>query len=259
MKITMIQFHTQASIRKNIQHLQDIEVNDTNVIVLPELFATYFENGMITQSENYAQDLYDRLSCLAKKNHVYVVGGTIASKHKNMCFIFDPQGKEIAAYAKMHLLHVRAKKEYKESDVFELGNSFCTFDLNGIRCGIVICYDTRFPELTRILAQKGIRILFVPAAFNDQVGPLHWEALLKARAIENEIFVVGVSPYYRAKNCNVYGHSMIIDPFGRCIYEMKNEQEIASVSIDPNYVDTIRERMPLWEQRRNDLYEIIQK
>ena len=123
--------------------------------------------------------------------------------------------------------------------------------------GILICYDIRFPEMARLLAQSGIQVLFLPAAFNQQVGTCHWKPLLQTRAMENEIFLVGVNPDYSYNHYQAYGHSIIVDPFGTVIHESKEEVEITE--IDLNKIKTIRERMPFWSIRRTDLYEIKEK
>ncbi len=261
MKITLIQFDTKEDIKENIEKLTQLKLDPSIVCVLPELWLVPFDNEKIIEARMYEQQAKEAMSRFSRNNDTFLIGGTIPHEKNgqwyNTCFIYN-KGKEIAHYSKIHLLEVHTKKDYFESDVFTPGNKFVTFSINGIQCGVIVCYDVRFPELIRLLS-KDIEILFVPAAFNDQVGPLHWQSLIQTRAIENEIFVVACAPSYTYKNFKSYGHSMIVDPFGRIVIEAGNEPKILSANIKTEEVNKIRKRMPLAKQRRNDLYEVIKK
>lgn len=121
--------------------------------------------------------------------------------------------------------------------------------------GVLICYDIRFPEMTRRLAQAGAQIIFCPAAFNKQVTQAHWTPLFQTRAMENQVFMVGVNPaQYRFDNFESFGHSIITDPFGKIVYQMDEKEPVAIVDIDLNRIQQIRDRMPFWKIRRTDLY-----
>ena len=260
MKIGLVQFHTTENIPQNIEKMKSCILSiHADILLLPELWICPFENHKIEEAKQFASDAIIMLKKCAQKNKLWIIGGTIPYQGKNMCLVFNDQGEMVAQYAKMHLLEVHAKHNYFEKDVFDPGNSLCIFETPWGKMGIVVCYDIRFPELARILAQKGIQILFVPAAFNQQVGSLHWKPLLQTRAMENEIFVVGSSPYYMYENYRAFGHSLIVDPFGKVLYEMKENEEIGIFEIDLNTVKKIRDRMPLWKLRRTDLYEIGEK
>lgn len=261
MKITLIQFETKENIEENIEALEQIQIESGTICMLPELWLVPFDNEKIKEARAYEQQAREAMAKFSRDHKALLIGGTIPHEQNgqwyNTCFIYD-QGNEIAHYSKMHLLEVHAKKDYFESDVFTPGNKFVTFSFNGVRCGVIVCYDVRFPELARLLSEN-IEILFVPAAFNDRVGPLHWRSLLQARAIENEIFVAACAPSYSYQHFTSYGHSMIVDPFGRIVIEAGSEPKILSAEIQIEEVNKIRKRMPLAKQRRNDLYEIIKK
>ena len=260
MKIGIVQFHTSEDILKNIERMKTCILSmQADLLLLPELWICPFENQKIKEAFHFQQKSESMLKECAKQKKMWIIGGTIPYKGENTCLVFNDQGEKIASYSKMHLLEVHARHTYRESDVFKPGNSLCTFDTPWGKAGIIVCYDIRFPELTRILAQEGIQILFLPAAFNQQVGLLHWKPLLQTRAMENEIFVIGASPYYTYKNYQAFGHSLIVDPFGRILYEMKENEEMGTYDIHLEEIQKIRKRMPLWELRRTDIYEIGEK
>ena len=258
MKITMVQFHTCENIQKNIDRMKDILLKcNADMIVLPELWLCPFQNDRIQEAKHWQEDAKNMLRWCAQTRNVWIVGGSIPYNDQNVCFVFDRKGHEVCSYAKSHLLEVHARHTYKEADVFVPGNSFCTFDTEFGKMGILICYDVRFPEMARILSEKGIRMLLIPAAFNQQVGQIHWKPLLQTRAMENEIFLVGVNPEYVYGHYHAYGHSLVVDPFGKILLEAQNE--IETIDVDVSYVERIRERMPFWSIRRTDLYTIEEK
>ena len=256
MKVALVQFKTTENILFNIERMKQIILSiDSNWIVLPELWICPYDNDKIQEAKKYQHVAKNMLKQCALENHVWIVGGTIPYDNQNLCFIFDDHGNKIAQYAKAHLLEVHARHTYTERDVFDAGNALCSFNTPWGKFGVLICYDIRFPEMARLLAQSGVQLLFVPAAFNTQVGKLHWKPLLQTRAMENEIFIVGVNPDYTYKNYQAYGHSIVVHPFGNIQFELEN-QEIGIHEIDLNEVIQIRKRMPLWKLRRTDLYEI---
>jgi len=260
MKVSLIQFQTSATIQDNIDRLSTLAIEPADVLILPELWLTPFDNEKIVEARPYEQKARKALSALARTHHAYVVGGTIcheqAGRFYNTCFVYDRDGNEIAQGDKIHLLEVHARHDYFEQDVFAPGNKLVRFEIDGVPCGLVVCYDIRFPELTRLLALQGVRFLFVPAAFNDKVGHRHWDALLKARAIENEIFVIACAPDYAYRGFQSYGHSMIVDPFGQVVARCEKSRPVVCAELEESRIDAIRARMPLWKQRRADLYEV---
>lgn len=258
MKLAIIQFHTRENVPSNIKRMESLLLSiQADCIVLPELWLCPYDNEQIQNAKSYAKQAREMLSHCAKMTHCWIIGGTLPYDDYNMCFIFNRDGEEVCHYAKSHLLEVHANHTYYEADVFKPGNSFCTFETEFGKMGILVCYDIRFPEMARILAQSGIQVLFLPAAFNEQVGTCHWKPLLQTRAMENEIFLVGVNPEYTYKKYQAYGHSIIVDPFGTIVHESVNEVEMADIDLDQ--IKKIRQRMPFWSIRRTDLYEIKEK
>ena len=125
--------------------------------------------------------------------------------------------------------------------------------------GLGICYDIRFLELAMLMAKKGARVLIYPGSFNHTTGPLHWELLLRGRALDNQCFAVGVSVAQYKEDPKVYqawGHSTLVDPFGKVLVSFNEDPNVAYYDIDPNYTSEVREQIPISKQKRHDLYKL---
>lgn len=263
MKIGVIQNKVSDDILNNIENMkQQLLSMDCDLVVLGEMWNCPYENEIMKTSIQYFDKSYSMMKEVAKNKKMWIVGGTIAypkdGKIYNSCFIFDDKGNEINRYDKSHLFELYAyNTEYSEKEVFTPGDHFVTFDTPWAKVGVLVCYDIRFPEVSRLLAQEGCEILCCPACFNYQTGQRHWKMLNMARALENEVFFIGVGPgYYEYKNFKPYGHSVIMHPDGSEILSL--EEEITSQVIDINLDDVqyVRKKMPFWKIRRNDLYEL---
>ncbi len=163
-------------------------------------------------------------------------------------------------HRKMHLFDVDIPDiEFKESETITAGNRVTVVDTDLIKIGVAICYDIRFPELFRLMALKNADIMVVPGAFNMTTGPAHWKTTVRARAIDNQIYVAAASP---ARNNDLsyvaYGHSLIVDPWGKVIGEAGYGEEIIYATIDISYIKDVREELPLLKNRRTDIYELIE-
>ena len=245
-----IEPETTDDIEENIRRLDSL-ISDADFVVLPELWNCPYDNELIKKAFSYESQSYDAMKSAAAHHHVWLAG-TIPYDHKNMAFVFDSSGQEVARYAKTHLMEVYTDKNcYRESDVFVSGSDLCTFETPWGKFGLITCYDVRFPEMARLLAINGISCLLVCAAFNEAVGAVQWDALIRARAIENEMFVLACDARYSWKKYSGFGHSLAVDPFGRIVHE-----GAGIFSIDMNEVNRIRNRMPVWDVRRSDLYTL---
>lgn len=214
-----------------------------DVLVMPEMWDIGFYPKNLAESADYlGNEGKAFLSALAKKYHVNIVGGSISEKNDtkihNHAYIFNREGQEVADYIKTHLF-----SHAGENKRFAAGNELSVFELDGIKCGIIICYELRFPELARTLAMKGIEILFIPAAWPLKRAD-HWDTLIKARAIENQFFVTAV---------NTFGHSVIVNPWGETISEEISEN-IISASIDMAQIAEVRNSINVYNDRRPELY-----
>jgi predicted amidohydrolase len=210
----------------------------------------------------------DRDPCLtafrdcARKLQLYVHVGSLAIKVSperaaNRSFMIDPQGEIIARYDKIHMFDVDlgGGESYRESRNYQPGESAVLVDLPWARFGLTICYDLRFPALYRALAEAGATVLTIPAAFTRQTGEAHWTTLIRARAIENGSFVLAAAQGGKHENGReTFGHSLIVDPWGRILAEGGTEPGVVMADIDPAEVAAARGKVPsLQHGRRFDL------
>ena len=265
MKISLIQMNSiadkpanLASARALIEEAVALEKPDW--ICLPEVFD--FLGG--TRAGKYAAaetlpggPAWTMLRDLAKKHGVYIHGGSILEqvpgeeRLHNTTVVFDRTGAEVARYRKIHMFDVTTPdgQSYQESAVFKPGDAVVTYDCEGITIGCSICYDIRFPDLFQALAEQGVDMIALPAAFTLQTGKDHWEVLCRARAIETETYfcaaaqtgthLVGNEPR------QTYGHSLIADPWGHVIGKASDGPGHVSARIDKQRVERIRAMIPL--------------
>ena len=159
----------------------------------------------------------------------------------------------------MHLFDIYAHGEqvFKESDTLTAGSSFDTFGTEWCRMAVNICFDIRFPESSRIPALAGAKVIFNPASFNMTTGPAHWELAFRQRAVENQVYMVGTAAAHDPDaGYKAYGHSIITDPWGRVLMQMDEKEGHAITEIDLDYVDEVRQRLPLLSARRTDIYDL---
>ncbi|CAM4290139.1 carbon-nitrogen family hydrolase [Paenibacillus phoenicis] len=225
-----------------------------DVILLPELWNTGYaltEIGRLADPEG--QNSRAWLAAFARRHGIHVIGGSIAENRSgqvyNTMLVFNRSGEEVAAYSKIHLFRLMEEDKYLQP-----GERSVTFELDGLPAGAEICYDIRFPELTRSLALRGAKLLFVAAEW-----PLprlnHWRTLLIARAIENQMYVIACNRTGKGGGDEFFGHSMIIDPWGEIVAEGGEAEEIVTGSIDLTLVDQVRRRIPVFDDRRPLAYD----
>ncbi|TYZ19541.1 carbon-nitrogen family hydrolase [Selenomonas ruminis] len=226
-----------------------------DILLLPELWPVgFYPQPILDYADADGRQMRDILSKLAASYQVNIVGGTVANaigkQVFNTCYVFDRTGQLAATYHKTHLFTPSG-----EADDFEPGNSLVTVTLDGVKCGIAVCYDIRFPEFTRQLVLADISVLFLPAAW-PQARLFHWQTLIRARAIENQIFVVacneaGLGPH----DTMLAGHSAIIDPWGEILAEAGEEECILQGNLRPAIRTQIKETMDVLADRRETLYQ----
>lgn len=255
MNITMMQLRVQKGITRNVSHLQELLQTklDTDMIVLPEMWTSPYQNDQFQDhSVTIGDETYQAMQEIARHQKVYLIAGSVPEldqdKLYNTTFVFDPTGKQIAMYRKIHLFEITYpdKTVYRERDTIEKGHDIVTFDTPYGRFGLMICFDIRFPLLSKKLQEQGAKILIVPAAFNQYTGPKHWSLAFRSRAVDNQLFTVGVSPSENSVGTyQYYGHSIVVNPLGDVVYEMGTEEEIKTVEIDITEVETIRKAFPI--------------
>ena len=241
---------------------------NADFIVLPEMFNCPYSNDKFIEycEEQKNSKTLLKISQLALDNNVYILAGSIpekeGSKLYNTSYLFNRNGEITAKHRKMHLfdIDVKGKITFMESDVLTAGDNVTIADTEFGKIGIGICYDIRFPELARLMALEGALMLFYPGAFNLTTGPAHWELLFRSRALDNQVFCIGVAPALNIDaSYNSYGHSIIANPWGEIIAEANENESLIISEIDLSEIKKIREELPLLKNKREDLYEIIKK
>lgn len=260
LKVALFQFDVKLgdpdANRGKVKALLDgIKERKPDVIVLPEMWDTSYDIRNLREVAPVENPkTLGFLTDMAKQYDVNIVGGSIPLLDKggiyNTSFVFNRKGEVVGVYRKVHLFGLMG-----EDRVFERGNDLCLFELDGVKCGLIICYDLRFPELCRSLALKGAEIIFVPAQWpSARIG--HWRILLQARAIENQCYVIGVNRCGREGDLLFGGNSLVIDPWGDIVAGGSDIEEIITAEIDINKVKGVRETIPVFRDRAPQVYEL---
>jgi omega-amidase len=290
-KVTSSKDENHAKVKSFIKKAVD---QGATMLVLPEIwngpyatsaFASYAE---ILPSVDYKYTLEDSkkldtdcpsakvLFEAAMENNVFIIGGSIAEKEVtgetvnifNTCLCISPDGTVVGKHRKVHLfdIDVPGGITFKESDTLSPGNVMTSFSAGDFGpVGVGICYDIRFPEYAMLLTQKyKCNLLIYPGAFNMTTGPAHWELLQRARAVDNQCFVLTASPARtdppaeegEYKHYTAWGHSTVINPWGEVIGTCGHDEDIVMVDLDINEVSKMREGIPTFSQKRHDMYKL---
>lgn len=244
-----------------------------SLVVLPECFNSpygcqyfpkYAEKILPWPPSKEDSPSWHMLSSVAAETKTYLVGGSIpefvpeGKKYYNTSLVFSPEGKLIATHRKTHLfdIDIPGKITFKESEVLSPGNKVTIVDLPEYgKVGLAICYDVRFPELATISARKGAFMMLYPGAFNTTTGPMHWTLQARARAMDNQIYVGMCSPARDMKaTYHAFGHSMVVNPNAEVISEAEEKETIVYADIDGAKIEETRKGIPLYTQRRFDVY-----
>lgn len=254
-QMNIIQGNKEVNKRTAESYIDEAARGGAKVIVLPEMWTSGYDFDRLNEhTEPLDGPTSDFLSRKAKELQVYIVGGSLpvqfAEGVKNTSLTFDPNGDVINVYSKMHLIGLMEEDKYLAP-----GTEYGTFDVEQSPAATIICYDLRFPELIRSYALEGARVLFVPAEWPIQ-REQHWLALLRARAIENQCFIIGANMTGRNANDIFNGHSVVYNPWGEVAAEAGTEPMVLFADIDLETVKTIRERMPVFKDRVPELYRL---
>ncbi|HEU4340975.1 MAG TPA: carbon-nitrogen hydrolase family protein [Candidatus Binatia bacterium] len=230
------------------------------LVALPEVFIW---RGAKREERNFAEPIAgptsDRLAGLARDRRIYLLAGSILEEipgnHKvyNTSLLFDPDGRLVAIYRKIHLfdVEIHGGVAVRESDTRQFGNAVVVAETELCPIGLTVCYDLRFPELYRALATQGARLICIPSAFTAYTGRAHWEPLLRARAIENQVYIVAPNQFGKnPKSFDTHGHSMIIDPWGKVLAEAPDRSGIILAEIDLAYLEKVRAELPALAHRK---------
>jgi len=253
----------QANLDRAARLIAEAAEQGAQLVLLPECFAAF---GNASLREIAAAE-YDRsgpirqfLSQQAREHGVWLVGGSIplpaeaGGKAMACCLVVDDRGHEVARYDKLHLFDVEVadqQRSYRESRDYGYGNRYVCIDTPVGRLGLSICYDVRFAELYQALRNAGAELIVVPSAFTAVTGAAHWEVLLRARAIENQCYVLAANQGgIHANGRATFGHSCLIDPWGEVKANLAQGEGVICGTIDLQHLNTIRGRMPVSAHRR---------
>ncbi len=253
------------NIQKALNMLEKGVTEGAQLLILPEMFNCPYDNNKF---EDYAESVensptLNAMSHAASELDIHLIAGSIPEKTSqgiyNTSFVFNPAGEIIGSHHKMHLfdIDIPQKITFKESDILSAGNSVTVIETDICKIGLGICYDMRFPELSRLMALEGADILVFPGAFNLTTGPAHWETLIRCRSIDNQVFVAATSPALNKKaSYHAYGHSMICDPWGEVIVQAGFEEKVLCAEVDLEVKNHVRAELPLLKNRRTDIYDV---
>jgi predicted amidohydrolase len=234
-----------------------------DLVVLPELW-TYLgpRKRHAEVAESIPGETSALLGRLAARYGFWIVGGSYleavkgAERFYNTSVVVSPEGDLVTRYRKLHLFDIEVEgKTYRESATMMPGAEAVVVDAGRVRVGLSICYDVRFPELYRRLADRGARLVTVPSAFTMETGKDHWEPLLRARAVENQVFVLAAAqcgPHPPANAC--YGNAMIVDPWGTVLARAGYREGVVVTDLDLAEQQRVRESLPALQHRRPDLF-----
>lgn len=224
------------------------------LVVLPEMCCCEYSNDAFVENamgEN--NEFIKGLSDIARQYGVVLAAGSVPERDGeniyNTSYVFDKQGSITAKHRKVHLfdINVRNGISFKESDTFSAGDSFTAFDTEWGKIGLIICFDIRFPEFIKAKSHD-LKMIIVPASFNFTTGPAHWELLFRARAVDNQVFMVGCASALDVNaSYHSYGHSIITDPWGDVIAQLGTEEAVITRELDLSKADDIRCQLPLQE------------
>jgi len=225
-----------------------------SVVCLPEIWNSPYDLKLLA---DYAEPAdgpsVSLMSELARKNNIYLIGGSIPektglSKIYNTSFVFDPNGALIARHRKVHLFDVDIERgvSFKESDFFAAGEELTVFDTDHGKMGLAICFDLRFPDMFREMNKAGARIVFLPAAFNITTGSAHWDILIKSRALDNQFYMAACAPARDLTASFVtWSHSCVATPWGDYCAAADARETIVYATIDLEYLYKIRQELPI--------------
>ncbi|GIL47778.1 hypothetical protein Vafri_3963 [Volvox africanus] len=273
-KVAVCQLNVTADKAQNLQTakkaIQDAAAQGAKLVVLPEMWNCPYSNDSFP---TYAEDIegansisVDMLSAAAAETGVTLIAGSIpercGGRLYNTCCVFSSRGELLAKHRKVHLfdIDIPGKITFKESLTLSPGPGPTVVDTEAGRLGIGICYDIRFPELAQLYAARGCQVLVYPGAFNMTTGPVHWELLARARAVDNQIFVITCSPARNpSSSYQAWGHSTVVGPFAEILATTDHDPTIIYADMDYSQLAERRANMPLVQQKRYDLYALLDK
>ena len=265
MKIAALQMVSAPSVERNLESARRLIAEAASagarLVALPEYFCFMGRSDrdkLAVAEAPGSGPIQQTLAEAARAHGVWVIGGTLPLQSRepervlNANCVYAPDGSLAARYDKMHLFRYdNGRERYDEGRVLLAGAEPVAFDAAGLRVGLSVCYDLRFPELYRALMEPPCDLLSVPSAFTHTTGLAHWELLLRARAVENQCYVIAPAQGGVHENGRrTYGHSMVIDPWGDVLGVLPEGEGVVLADIDPERIAAVRKQLPALEHRR---------
>ena len=264
--VAAIQMDTQNVKEENWKQmdafLDEAARKGAKIVVFPEVVNILSEEPEV--AEPIPGPTTQRLMAKAKEHHMWIHGGSISEinpkggRTYNTSVLINPEGDIVACYRKLHNFDMTLPdgSSVRESDRKEPGQNIVTVETELGHLGFAICYDMRFPELFRLMALRGVQVVFLPANFTMPTGKDHWEPILRTRAIENGCYLIAPNQIGIKEKFTAYGNSMIIDPWGTVIARASDKPGVLIAEIDLDYLDMVHGRNPSLQNRREDVYHL---
>lgn len=254
----------QQNLTVTVQYIERAAKLGADIVLLPEMFCCPYDNSRFPA---YAQSCDGKIASLmaqaAAKYGIYLFAGSFPeledNRVYNTCLVFDRSGNQIGKHRKVHLFDISVDHgvSFRESDTLTAGNQITTVKTEYGAIGVAICFDMRFVEPFRLMALQGAWMILLPSAFNMTTGPAHWELTLRARALDNQVFVSACAPAQNPQASYLsYGHSIITSPWGDVLGQLGLKENILLREIDLEQVDSVRKQLPILSARRTDLYTL---
>ncbi len=277
MKVAAIQMVSSANVTDNLLQAERLitqaSEQGAELVLLPENFAVFSSKQLLAQAQSIQSgpnNIRHFLHRLSSALNIWIVAGSVpvadpsaygksvsSGKVFASSLVYSPEGEEVARYNKLHLFDVDVDDghgSYRESDQFESGDEMIVVPLPRCSLGLSICYDLRFPELYRSLTNLGATVLLVPAAFTYETGEAHWQVLLRARAIENQCYVIAANQGgQHGPKRKTWGHSCIISPWGEVLSELELGAGVVMAELDFDQLHELRRKMPINTHSRSDV------
>jgi predicted amidohydrolase len=265
-RVAAVQMTSGPTVPENLEaatrHIAAAAAAGARLIVLPENFALMPRSDadrLAAAEKDGHGPIQDFLSAQARRHQAWIVGGTIplaarsADRVRAACLLFNDSGERVLRYDKIHLFDVRLDngEQYRESSGIEAGEEVVLADTPFGRLGLAVCYDLRFPEFFRRLLDKEAEIFAIPAAFTAHTGKAHWEVLVRARAIENSVYVIASAQSgLHANGRETYGDSMIVSPWGEVLARLPRDAGFVIAECDRARLQGVRTSLPSIRHRR---------
>ena len=236
-----------------------------DMVTLPEMFCCPYETkNFPLYAEEEGGRAWSHCSSLAREYGLWLSAGSMPERDSlgrvfNTAYVFDRQGRQAAKHRKMHLFDIDVKggQTFFESETLTPGRDITVFDTEFGPVGLCVCYDFRFPELGRLMALRGARLVLVPAAFNQTTGPAHWELMFRSQSMYNQFYAAGTSPCLdETASYHAWGHSIVTGPWGDTLAQLDETEGFQFTELDLTRAEAVREQLPLLRHRRTDIYTL---